>query len=124
MILLLTAVGVGDALQLIVVVIRVCPLVAVAIDSFGDVARKVVGVVFFAAIRFADFRDAAPAVENVARFIAVAINDARDIALGIVVIGLAGTAVGGDSCLPACGGVFVGRLRSSLFAASARSFPR
>ncbi len=54
-------------------------------------------------------RDAAPAVEDVARFIAVAVNDAGGIALRVIAIGLAGTAVGGDSCLPASNGVFVGR---------------
>ncbi len=44
MILLLTAVRVGDALQLIVVVIRIRPLVAIAVDDARDIAEGIVAI--------------------------------------------------------------------------------
>ena len=56
---------------MVVVIIDLDALVAIAVHSFGNVTREVVGVVFFCPVSFADFGDAAPVVQYITGFVAV-----------------------------------------------------
>lgn len=49
--------------QLVVVIIGILSDITVAIHSFGNVARKIISIIFLAAVSFADFSNAAPTVQ-------------------------------------------------------------